>query len=146
MKKLIIILVSLVLVSSYCYEAPNITAENAVIRKPPAGTNITAAFFTLKNGTHEELAIAEIKSDVAATVEIHETYQEKGMAKMRKVESIPVPAGGEAVLKPGSYHVMLIDLKRELKTGETLPLIVKFSSGALFRISAKVQEIEAAHH
>ena len=58
--------------------------------------------------------------------------------KMRPVAAIEIPAKGEAVLKPGSLHVMLIDLKVSLKEGEIVPLTFSFDDGSTKKVEAKV--------
>ncbi len=50
-----------------------------------------------------------------------------GMMKMEKQDAVPIPAGGELELKPGSYHIMLIGLKRDLKVGESVTLTLHFN-------------------
>jgi len=63
--------------------------------------------------------------------------------KMRQVKEIAVKAGGQAELKPGSYHVMLIDLKAPLKEGETVPLTLTFDDGSSQTIDAPVKKPQA---
>ena len=58
----------------------------------------------------------------AGVVEIHEMAMDGNVMKMRAVPGIDLPAGKTVDLKPGGYHVMLMDLKRELKAGETVPV------------------------
>ena len=59
--------------------------------------------------------------------------------KMRPVKSIPVPAGGTVELKPGGYHIMLLDLKKDLKPGDTVPVTLSFEHGGELRIEAAVR-------
>ena len=58
---------------------------------------------------------------------------------MRAVPSIALPAGKAVALKPGGYHIMLLDLKREIKVGESVPLTLVFEGAAGTRESALVQ-------
>jgi copper(I)-binding protein len=58
--------------------------------------------------------------------------------QMRKVEAIDIKAKGEAVLKPGGLHVMLIDLKAPMKEGETVPITLTFDDGSSKKVDAKV--------
>jgi copper(I)-binding protein len=59
--------------------------------------------------------------------------------KMRPVKSIPVPAGGTVELKPGGYHIMLPDLERDLKPGDTVPVTLRLERGGELRIEAAVR-------
>jgi len=62
-------------------------------------------------------------SPVAGVVEIHEMAMEGTMMKMRALPAgLDLPAGKAVALKPGGYHVMLMDLKQQLKVGETVPV------------------------
>ena len=69
-------------------------------------------------------ALVAVTSPAAAVVELHETVPDPstGMMAMQPVVSVPVPAGGMAELKPGGYHVMLIDLVAPLTEGTTIDL------------------------
>ena len=58
--------------------------------------------------------------------------------KMRPVPAIEVKAKGEAVLKPGGLHVMLIDLKAPMKEGDTVPITLTFDDGSSKQVDAKV--------
>jgi len=58
--------------------------------------------------------------------------------RMRPVPAIDVKAKGEAVLKPGGLHVMLIDLKAPMKEGDSVPITLTFDDGSSKQIDAKV--------
>jgi copper(I)-binding protein len=64
--------------------------------------------------------------------------------KMLPVPAIDVKAKGEAVLKPGGLHVMLIDLKAPMKEGDTVPLTLTFDDGSTKKVDAKVVKPTAA--
>jgi hypothetical protein len=86
------------------------------VRATVAQQPVSGAFMKIES--KQRARLLEVRSPVAGRVEMHESSIEGGIARMRKVESIALPAE----LKPGGYHVMLIDLKRQLKAGETVPL------------------------
>lgn len=62
-----------------------------------------------------------------------------GMMSMRQVASIEVPAGGEVVLEPGGYHVMLIGLSAPLVVGESFPLALEFEKAGTITVTAEVR-------
>jgi periplasmic copper chaperone A len=67
--------------------------------------------------------LIEARSPVAGVVEIHEMSMQGDVMRMRALpQGLELPAGKAVVLKPGGYHVMLMDLKQPLKTGEMVPV------------------------
>ena len=88
-----------------------------------------AAYMLLHNYSTEDDALVGASSDVAGAVEIHLSQMKAdGTMEMIQQESIAVPAGGDLELKPGSYHVMLIGLKQDLKTGDEFSLTLHFTN------------------
>ncbi len=82
----------------------------------------TASGAFLQITSKQDARLVSAKSPVAGVVEIHEMTMDKDVMKMRAIAGIDLPAGKAVELKPGGYHVMLIDLKRQLKAGDTVPL------------------------
>lgn len=66
--------------------------------------------------------LVEARSPVANVVEIHEMSLQDGIMRMRAIAGLDLPAGRTVELKPGGYHVMLMDLKQQLKAGDTVPI------------------------
>ncbi|TQF76871.1 copper chaperone PCu(A)C [Elioraea sp. Yellowstone] len=90
-----------------------------------AGRN-SAAYMTIVNHTAARDELVAASTPVAKVVELHTHLMEGGVMRMRPVRAIEVNAGEPAVLRPGGLHVMLIDLTRDLKPGETIPLTLSF--------------------
>jgi copper(I)-binding protein len=108
--------------------AAQVTVSEAWVRGTVAGQKATGAFMQLKSAA--DAALVEAASPVAKIVEIHEMKMEGGMMKMRAVEKLPLSAGKAVDLKPGGYHVMLMDLVGPLKEGDTVPLKLTFEDKA----------------
>ena len=68
------------------------------------------------------MRLLEVRSPVAGVAEIHEMSMTDNMMRMRQVKEISLPAGKAVELKPGGYHVMLLDLKGQVKAGDKIPL------------------------
>lgn len=117
-----------------------ITADGVWIRNSAAGGN-TAAYLTLKNGGAEDTLVSAAIAE-ASMVEIHETAAAaNGMMEMRPLaQGLKVPANGSVELKPGGYHVMVMGLKQDLKTGANVKLKLTFKSGKTLELTAPVQE------
>lgn len=83
--------------------------------------------------------LVSASSPVAGIVEIHEMKMEGDTMRMRAIDALELPAGRAVELKPGGYHVMLIDLKQQLKAGETVPvtLVIQNSAGQRETVEVK---------
>ncbi len=103
--------------------AGDVSVTGAWTRATPGPNG--AAYATLSSAGADDRLVA-VKGDVAASIEIHEATMNDGVMQMRRVESVAVPAKGEAVLKPGGHHVMLMGLKAPLKQGEEITLTFVF--------------------
>ena len=94
--------------------------------------------------------LVEVRSPVAGAVEIHETAMENGILRMRPVPGVNLPAGGTIELKPGARHVMLMDLKKQLKEGESVPITLvlegKDKKRETVEVKATVRPLNTAAH
>ena len=97
----------------------------------------TGAFMQLS--APAESRLVEVRSSVAGVVEIHEMAMEGNVMKMRAVPGVELPAGKTVELKPGGYHVMLMDLKKELKAGDTVPLTLVVEGADKKRMNIEVK-------
>lgn len=108
-----------------------------------ATTENGAVYMTLKNEGAEDDALVGAKTDVAKTVELHETkMDENDVMKMSPVPNIPIPAGGSVTLKPGGLHVMLIGMQKELAAGDKISLTLTFEKAGPMTIEAEVKDME----
>ena len=97
-----------------------VSVKDAWVRATVPHQKATGAFMQLTAAADTRLV--EVQSPVAGIVEIHEMAMVKDVMKMRAVEALELPAGKTVELKPGGYHVMLMDLKGQLKDGDMVPL------------------------
>ncbi|WP_298610746.1 copper chaperone PCu(A)C [uncultured Thiothrix sp.] len=126
--------------------AGQFTASAAYARAVAPGQPNSAVFLQLQNKDSKAHALVSATSDVAAAVELHNHVNEGGVMKMRKVEKIDLPAGQTVALKPGSFHIMLIGLKKTLKVSDTVELTLGFEDGTSLKLSAPVQDVSATMH
>lgn len=87
------------------------------------GQTASAAYMELT--ANENATLIEVSSPLAAVVEVHEMIMDNGVMKMRARHRLDLPAGKSIALKPGSYHIMLMELKQPLRKGDMLPLTLK---------------------
>lgn len=101
-----------------------VKVEGAWARASVQGQKGTGAFMRLTAQDGARLVRAE--SPAAGVTEVHEMKMEGDVMKMRAVPSLELPAGKTVELKPGGYHVMLLDLKAPLAKDSTVPLTLVF--------------------
>jgi periplasmic copper chaperone A len=122
----------------------SITVEQSWARATPGGAKTGAAYMTLDNKSGTADRLTGVSSDVADKLQIHEMKVENGVMKMREIAGgLPIPAGGSVALKPGSYHVMLIGLKKPLTAGEKFPLTLTFEKAGNISVTVPVQAMGA---
>jgi periplasmic copper chaperone A len=121
---------------------PGLHVVGAWSRESPMMELAGAAFMVIVNNTETDDALVSASSPAATTVEIHQTTQaEDGTMTMAPVEEVPIPAGGMAELKPGSYHIMLIDLVAPLVVGEQIEVTLTFATAEPQTVMVPVQAL-----
>lgn len=93
-------------------------------RATVAGQQASGAFMTLTSP--RDARLVAVKSPSAGVVEVHEMALENNVMRMRAIPSLALPAGKAVVLRPGGYHVMLMDLKAPLQVGDHVSLTLTF--------------------
>lgn len=100
----------------------------------------TAAYMTIGNNSDDDVSLISVSTDVAEFVEIHATTIENDIARMSPVDELDIDAGESVVLEPGGYHIMLINLNRDLIPGETIALKLTFASNIEMTIDVPVMD------
>ena len=137
MKQLII--TGLLAITVTAWAQTTVKVEDAWVRGTVPTQKATGAFMRLTPSANARLV--EAKSPVAGVVEIHEMTLEKDIMKMRQIPGLDLAADRTMELKPGGYHVMLMDLKQPLKGGEQVPITLVFEDDAKKRFT---QDIKAS--
>ena len=101
-----------------------VTVKDAWVRATVPEQKSTGAFMQLTSPTATRLV--EARSTAAKVVEIHEMAMDGNVMKMRAVAGVDLPAGKAVELKPGGYHVMLVDVKSQIKDGDSVPITLVF--------------------
>ncbi len=106
--------------------ADSITVELAVARAVAPGAPVSGAYMQITNGDDAPHALVAAHADVAENVELHNHVMEDGMMKMRRMDSVPLPAGETVTFEPGGLHVMLIGLTGPLEAGSRFDIELQF--------------------
>ena len=101
-------LISLLLLVACGAPQPPLVATDVEITRPIPGRSMSAGFLVLTNNTDEAIRITSVTSPQFGSIELHETTIENGIARMRKVDELLVPAGGSVTLERGGKHLMLM--------------------------------------
>jgi copper(I)-binding protein len=119
-------------------------------RASSAMASAGAAYMTIENTGSAADALIGASSPAATTVEVHETMVmgspapgasgDGGMMGMQPIARLEIPAGGSVELKPGSYHIMLIGLKQDLKVGDSIEITLKLEKAGEIKVTAAVRE------
>jgi copper(I)-binding protein len=123
-----------------------VTVKDPWVRGTVPQQKATGAFMHLQ--AEKDTRLVSAKSPVAGLVEIHEMTMEKDVMKMRALPNgLELPAGKSIELKPGGYHVMLIDLKQQVKEGDTVPITLviegKDKKQSSIEVQAPVKALDA---
>jgi copper(I)-binding protein len=123
---------------AHAASADRITIHDAWARASAGGAMVGAAYFVITGGGTPD-QVAGIETDVATTAEVHESFNDNGIMKMRPTPRLTIPAGGSVTLAPGGYHVMLMGLKQPLLAGQSFPLTVGFAHAPPITVEVKVR-------
>jgi copper(I)-binding protein len=121
--KFIVTALSLAL-GSACLHAQSVDVQNAWVRSTVPGQKGTGAFMSLT--AQESIRLVGVDSPVAGVAEVHEMKMEGDVMKMRALPGLDLPAGKRVELRPGGYHLMLMDLKQSLPRDTSVPLVLHF--------------------
>jgi copper(I)-binding protein len=120
---------------------PTIAVSGQWARTSPMATDMGAAYMTINSNLDDELLSAKVDMSVAMMTEVHETVMgDDGSMKMQEVEKIDIIAGTPTELKPGGYHVMLMQVIEPLKTGSTISVTLTFAKAGDVVVEVPVQE------
>jgi copper(I)-binding protein len=99
----------------------------------------SAIYMVIYNQSNQNDRLIAAKTDVAESVEIHQTRMENDIMMMQKVDGVDIPANSKVELKPGGYHIMLINLKKDLRAGEKLAFTLVFEKQGEINLEAEVR-------
>lgn len=114
----------IMLLAGCSQHSDGVAIDDAWARATAPGQEVAAAYMTLTSP--QDLTLVKAESTSAGSVEIHSMTMNNGVMEMDMLESLPLKANQPYKLAPGGFHLMLFDLKKPLKAGETLPVVLTF--------------------
>ena len=116
-----------------------VEVSDAWVRATGQGQKATGVFMNLT--AKKATRVVGVKTDLTSSAEVHEMKMEKDVMKMQAVKALDLPAGKTVALKPGSYHVMLMDLSKPLDEGSPVVLTLLFEDAAGVKTQQEVNAV-----
>jgi len=116
-----------------------VEVSDAWVRATGQGQKATGVFMNLT--AKKATRLVGVKTDLTSSAEVHEMKMEKDVMKMQAVKALDLPAGKTVALKPGSYHVMLMDLSKPLDEGSPVVLTLLFEDAAGVKTQQEVNVV-----
>lgn len=126
--------------------ADAVVVHEPYVRLAPPNAPATGAFMVIRNNGDKDVKVLHADNPASKVTEMHTHLNDGGVMRMRPVAAIEIKARGEAVLKPGGLHVMLIDLKAPMKEGDIVPITLTFDDGSSKQVEARVVRPGAVEH
>jgi hypothetical protein len=118
--------------------ASPIKIEQVWTRATPGGAKVAGGFMRITNTGKDADRLIGGSAEISNVFEVHEMKHEGGMMKMRALDSgLEIKPGETVELKPGSYHVMFIDLKSPIKEGDVVKGELKFQKAGIIKVEFK---------
>lgn len=137
------LLVALLIGLAGCGASKQFYIDHGYVRLAAAPGRPAAAYFTLHGGPADTTLIS-IHSEFAIRTEMHRSMTHGGMAMMKPLDHVTLPAGGTVAFNPGGMHVMLFDMNPSVKPGKTTTLQFTFADGNRYEYDAMVVAAGAA--
>lgn len=117
-------------------QAPKV--EQPWARPTVQGQSAGGAYLRVVGGSSPDRLVGA-DAAIAGRVELHSMSMDGQVMRMRPVDAVDVPAGRTVELRPGGLHLMLLDLKTPLKTGNRFPLTLRFERAGAVQVEVRVQ-------
>jgi copper(I)-binding protein len=129
----------MIIISTFINPGDELKIKEPWIR-PGAKRMATAFYFNVENNSDKADTLYKVKSALAEKVEIHETYMKEDMMGMREVEFIVIPPKSTFHFKPGAHHIMLMNLKDDLKVNDEGEISLFFKEAGEIKLKVKVKK------
>jgi copper(I)-binding protein len=150
LKKILITLFVMTFSSSvfaHDYKLGTLEIKHLYTRATAAGAKVGGGFMTINNsGTQPDKLVSVSGVSFAGKVEVHETKMINNVMEMRELkQGLVIPAKGKVELKPGSYHVMFMDLKEPLVKGKKYKAKLNFEKAGSVEVEFDATEAKEQH-
>ena len=122
-----------------------VEVSDAWMRATAPGQKTAAGYMIIRNKSAQPERLVGGSSQAAAKLETHVSIQDGDIMRMREVKGYDIPPKGSFELKPNGSHLMLVDLKRPLKEGDKVPVVLKFEKSGEVKVDFEVRPLVSAH-
>jgi iron complex outermembrane recepter protein len=129
--------------AAHQYELGALVIGHPWSRPTAAGMPMGVAYLSITNNGKTPDALIAASSPAAARVEFHQTTFADGMARMRPLAEVAIPAGATVKIEPGGIHLMLVDLKTAFEIGKSVPLELQFRNAGKVTVALSVESRDA---
>ena len=112
-------------ISVFISTGNNVEIKDAWLRTGAKGLN-SALYFKIENNSETPDTLYKVSSSIAKHIQMHETYKKNDMMGMREIKNLEVKSNSSIEFKPGGYHIMLMDLNKDLKPGDEINFTLFF--------------------
>lgn len=116
------------------------------IREAPPGMKMLAGYMIIENNKSGAVNFTSASSSDFKSIEIHQTVTKDDVATMIQRQSVKIPAYGTVKFEPKHLHLMLIGPKRQLKQGDKVKIILKFSNYRKLKVIFPVRKGKGRMH
>lgn len=126
------------------YTAGPLKIEHPWTRATPAGAKVAGGYLAIQNSGSAADKLTGGSSEIAGRIEVHEMSMKDGVMTMRPLETgLEIKPGAKVELKPGGFHIMFLDLRRQLKQGEKVKSKLTFEKAGTVEVEFVVDAVGA---
>ena len=126
--------------ASHDYQLKNISIIHPWTPPSRGRARNAAVYVAISNDGAQTERLLAVTGAVARKMELHTHLNDKGIMRMRRLNSVVIPPNDTIFFEPGGLHIMLIGLENKLQSGETFPLTLSFKNAGSIKIEVKVMK------
>ena len=131
---------TLIAVIADATEPAGVSVRDAWVREMPPGVAVMAGYMALQNSTPRPQLLVAASSSSFETVMFHRTVVKNGTATMQHAPQIELLPNASLLFMPGGYHLMLMNPKRTLRTGDRVDIYLQFRGGFVLPVAFEVRK------
>jgi copper(I)-binding protein len=124
----------------------NLKIENPQARATVPAQKMSGGFMKIENDGTAADKLISASSSVSKSMELHTMSMDNNVMRMREVKAIDLPAKSKVELRPGGLHLMFIDLNKQLKAGDIIPVKLKFEKAGEVEVKFQVMGNKPPDH